>query len=1464
MALHRFLTVLIFFLTTTNGMEKVNTFKQAAFFQAIINKEIAKIVYSGDYSFKNANSNLLVTGLQCIQNSLNMPKELTANRTSCIVIDNCSKSATNTFSLSGYSDPQKLTSSSNHGVGTPIFGRMSWLPPSLAAYKSKGFLYPEKIMEIRSKMIGYEINHAINALRRFESNCKNIKSSVDFINAIRELKDLSKLTISVPWFNNFLKETVNKLQKETSTANGFLKPITTNAKKVADIIDNFQQRTIKWCHDYNDSLWDMGCKAIDWIDGDHGIISQCYCDVQKFWDLYGEQLKNKPAHDIVYAGPWGWEFTEIAPSPYDAQFQQKIAENPQSKAFLTLAKLASEKDWQKIESFALETKNSPGYSKEFQKFYSEIFNHNFNDQRLNKNLIRENDPFCQQSLKELPRLKPNDIMPTAHPVNQKLAERVEIYDTLMQKLGIESPSKEIQTVLYNLVDVLQKNDPQEFVNILISQLSCDHADPAIRNLYNKIHTDGLCNLLTYNNPATTIRMSEQIGLKRYEKERTLLFNLATCSIDSPAKETHVTTALNYLKQGIGNDPLAKEYLTLAHATGNALLSPEGNQAVLNLADYSQVPTNDQQRIIHTAATKIIADNLEVISENDNSELCANSTNFKALEKIDAAYKAMLEGNLLAQDYLDQVLLYGSANETSLNIDFGGPSQSCIQIDAELKKLAREAIYSNTVSKEFQQLFTKDFFNNFTDQGFDKYLVRENDPFYQKLKNELPSQRLENIPTACAYNQQLVQRNSIYDNIVKKFAIENLSKEVQAVLYTWVDKIQNNNCHDLGKLIVSQLSSDHAELAIRDLYNKVHTDGLCNLFTYNNPGTTIKIGEQIGLQKHEKERALLYNLATCTIASPAKEALVTTALNYLKQGISNDPLAKEYLTLAHATGNALLSPGANRAVLNLADYSKAPIDPQQKAIHAEVTKIIADNLEAILAGKSSPSSKLTGIQAIRKVDAAYKAMRQGNPQAQDYLERALLVNGVNQNVLSVDFDKQAELFKEMGVDRVVNEIARMKTTNENLQQYGIKICKEIEIDYKITQFMVENNLTLERYTQFYGNELQHKIHDGTIKIIYATYDLVKNRSIERLDKFMLDNIKDTVLQTNDLALSHNVVGDVQQAAVLSNFCWQIIDFAERAVNLSGEIGLAAGRGIISGVQEKAIDLYHIASDPVGAAKGLVTSLGNLCVVGQQLVEQNRKMHELLLASPMKTPFPALIEMNKQSSELFNSVIDFAKREGITGIVEKSAHLGTTTALDTVLISKGATVLNKVAKVASSSKMGEFLQKITNAANATEIEAVTAEGISAKVAQNAENSLLSEARDASVASVRREQILPKFDTYEQARNKALEIIGDVNPHSAMPIIGKQGVCKGKIVGQQWCNGKVTLRIDHDLLKGPHINITDFRVAKGLDGIAIAIPFNGDAQTINSLLKHLNTPASLSAAKAILQKNGKLDYFNKLIGN
>ena len=103
---------------------------------------------------------------------------------------------------------------------------------------------------------------------------------------------------------------------------------------------------------------------------------------------------------------------------------------------------------------------------------------------------------------------------------------------------------------------------------------------------------------------------------------------------------------------------------------------------------------------------------------------------------------------------------------------------------------------------------------------------------------------------------------------------------------------------------------------------------------------------------------------------------------------------------------------------------------------------------------------------------------------------------------------------------------------------------------------------------------------------------------------------------------------------------------------------------------------------------------------------------------------------------------------------------------------------------------------------------------------------------------EQVLDKVETYEQARSKALDLLGNLGPNSK-PYIGTLTSSTGyvKVIGRQSADGKARWRLHYDPNKGMHINIEDWHNGKGANARKLVILFDGNESTFKSLLKHFN---------------------------
>lgn len=104
---------------------------------------------------------------------------------------------------------------------------------------------------------------------------------------------------------------------------------------------------------------------------------------------------------------------------------------------------------------------------------------------------------------------------------------------------------------------------------------------------------------------------------------------------------------------------------------------------------------------------------------------------------------------------------------------------------------------------------------------------------------------------------------------------------------------------------------------------------------------------------------------------------------------------------------------------------------------------------------------------------------------------------------------------------------------------------------------------------------------------------------------------------------------------------------------------------------------------------------------------------------------------------------------------------------------------------------------------------------------------------------EQIISPEKNWESARNKALNIVGNLGADSK-PVIGRLEVSagNGKVIVRQSSDDKVGWHVDYDPDKGTHINIWDYSQGKG-PGKAVkqVIPFEGNEKVFETILKQLN---------------------------
>lgn len=328
----------------------------------------------------------------------------------------------------------------------------------------------------------------------------------------------------------------------------------------------------------------------------------------------------------------------------------------------------------------------------------------------------------------------------------------------------------------------------------------------------------------------------------------------------------------------------------------------------------------------------------------------------------------------------------------------------------------------------------------------------------------------------------------------------------------------------------------------------------------------------------------------------------------------------------------------------------------------------------------------------------------------------------------------------------------------------------------------------------GNAFQHQLYGEIFNILRETDPLSsETRSNSRAHTYAMA-ARDCSLA----ALDQTQSGNMKQGFSFAEFARFLLQQAKYDAEKIPEIGWGIAKGAVQGGNSVVGSFIDIFLHPMESGKPMADLFNQLSLErypGETFVGMLNKVRKM----------PA----GKQAefvSEFITSVVVAHKL---------SPHLNKALATIGRVID---TEISSHASVISTIKQ--------------EIEA------SVGISQNVRQTAAASAATRIIKASSREKILPKVATYEQARNKALEIIGEVDHTTSRPHFGKMGVCEGKIAGRDWHGFDVTIRLDYDPIKGPHINVTDWRSGKGSSGISIAIPFEGDEETVRTLLKHLNS--------------------------
>jgi len=399
-------------------------------------------------------------------------------------------------------------------------------------------------------------------------------------------------------------------------------------------------------------------------------------------------------------------------------------------------------------------------------------------------------------------------------------------------------------------------------------------------------------------------------------------------------------------------------------------------------------------------------------------------------------------------------------------------------------------------------------------------------------------------------------------------------------------------------------------------------------------------------------------------------------------------------------------------------------------------------------------------------------------------------------------------------RRVNALARI------LKDNGKKEVRRFKLTHVGKDVLKKSNIELNKFIKLCGNNAQIELHEECISLVEQAaqrdYRLKPFPNIYELNHAALD--------CANVAVDYNKAHKLDKAYKVADFAWAFADY---------------GYAIVQGIGDGIINVTDQIIHPIKTSKEIVENLGKI----------GATMAAVLCEVCDIDSWPERAEERsekicEQITDLYNAVKKKLDETSGRDRVRAASQFATEWYLPTKCLkivlpicSRGVTQAKNLAKQAPEFARNSFA-KLPLAAVAGPDAHICNEApkrFFAKM-ENAGQKISNKTQKICPMPSSREKILPKMKSYEQARNKALEIIGDVDSSTGKPHIGKFGVCRNKINGREWGNGRVVMYLDYDPIKGAHLNVKDYRIGKGICGKTVAIPFEGTERSIELLLKHL----------------------------
>lgn len=543
---------------------------------------------------------------------------------------------------------------------------------------------------------------------------------------------------------------------------------------------------------------------------------------------------------------------------------------------------------------------------------------------------------------------------------------------------------------------------------------------------------------------------------------------------------------------------------------------------------------------------------------------------------------------------------------------------CLQLDQGIDSACIEAVYQ------------KHFYAKYTIEGVEKRFI--NNPYYLEKKQELAQSPNANqrLPAPHEFNSFLAQTQKAYLANKSALGITKTNPILDEILYKIAEL--PNNSKDLTSFINSYgLSSDNPDPLKREAYHELHSHGILKIFNTNAEWLK-DIPSEIGLSQYQNERELLNTVIAHSVINKTDMQLVQQTADYIKMGIQNIPGSAHYRTLAHATAQAVFYPASNKMISSLANYATPLANVHHQQLQKAAVKLIAKNISVIQNSNSQNTEILERVSAIQKLDAAYRAMVNGDIQAEFYLEKAL-TPALNAEVLKIDYDSQMAHFSGINQNQIVAHVQTQKNITEVLLKNGVKYeLKQYQIPSSIKEFLISKGLDPRKFEHCYGHQVQQAIHLDILRQVVKQKDL---SGLVLIDQSQVYKLRDLATKVTDLSRQHNALGNIEQSGMLSSFCWQLMHHVETA----GQYTIDMARGVGEGIAQGGQNFVHTITHPQEVIEGFV-NLGKTAIKAAQV-------HQHLNDISILKPHAENLKLEAQFREA-------CKHAGFSEVGERIAH------------------------------------------------------------------------------------------------------------------------------------------------------------------------------------------------------------------